>query len=120
MKRCATLILLLIAAPALTGCATDPPAVTPAEEAEIRLACEERWGGNWSGRATCVELETEGLRRVQQLLAENNVQEGDTTPEAEIFEGCALKWRSIYGHTRWSGVATCFELQLDGYRRLHP
>ena len=122
-------IFVAIATIGLAGCTTypneevrkadlaAPPIATSAlaEEDKIRRNCEEKWAGDYSMIAACVERQTRGFRAVQRLLEEHNIRDGDTTPEAKIFAKCSRKWRGDY-----PSIALCFESQWRGYRQLYP
>ncbi len=75
---------------------------------------------DWSGIGLCVEVQADGLRKVQRFVGDHGIQPGDTTPEAQILETCSRKWRNADGRPDWSGIALCVEMQWDGYGRLHP
>ncbi len=110
-------IFVAIATIALAGCTTYPNIATSAlaGEDKIRPSCEEEWPGDWAMIALCVERQTEGFWKVQRLLEEHNIRDGDTTPEAKIFAKCSRERRGD-----WSSIAFCFERQWAGYTQLHP
>ena len=97
------------------------PAATSslAGEDEIRPDCEEEWAGDYSMIANCVDRQTRGFRDVQRLVETHNIQDGDTTPEAKIFDACFREWRRD-DHPDWTMIGHCFERQWDGYKRLNP
>ena len=90
------------------------------DEAKIRPACEEKWPDDFSARALCVEMQTDGFRTVRQFIEKQGIQSGDTTPAAEILDSCSRKWRGLNGRPDWSATALCVEMQMDGYERLNP
>lgn len=113
-------IVVAIATIALTGCATYSYEDARAGEDKIRPSCEEEWPGDWAMIASCVERQTDGFWKVQRLLEEHNIRDGDTTPEAKIFTKCSREWGNSHGRPRWTMIASCFERQWAGYRQLNP
>jgi len=92
--------------------------------AQILMACTSKWRSldgspDWSGIGLCVEMQGDGLRKVQRFSNEHGIQGGEVTPESEILEACSRKWRHADGRPDWSGTGLCVQMQWDGYRRLN-
>ena len=99
--------------------ATSAESVLAGGKERIRLSCEEKWPGDFSGMALCVDMQTRGFQKVQLFVMEQGIQPGDTTPEAQIFDSCFRKWRDSYGRPDWSGTGLCVDMQWRGYERLN-
>lgn len=98
---------------------TNWTSLLAAEEGKIRPSCKMSWPNDFSARALCVDMQTDGFREVRQFVAERRMQPGDTTPAAGILDSCVKKWRGHAGRVDWSATALCIRMQMDGYERLN-